>query len=68
MSDLLGNDQPVKEWWLQSDPQRKGWGPFSSEEAAWKYLFGRAPEEDEKQRHMECGWYVGYFNKWPNKI
>lgn len=62
----LGSEQPTKEWWLQSDPQRKGWGPFNTEEAAWRFLFGRDFTPDEVRRHEECGWYVLFENKWPN--
>lgn len=53
-----------REWWLQSDPQQRGWGPFDSEAAAWRYLFGRKPEEQEIDRHKESGWYVGFIDKW----
>jgi len=59
-------EQPKKEWWLQSDPQKEGWGPFKSEDDAWRYLFGREPTAEELTRHKDAGWYVGFINKWPN--
>jgi len=55
-----------REYWLQSDAQRKGWGPFKSEDEAWRYLFGRDSTEQERQQYREADWYVGYVNKWPN--
>ena len=54
----------TKEYWLQSDAQEKGWGPFESEDAALHYLFGRESDEQERKRYNEYGWYVGYINKW----
>lgn len=62
------NEQPEKEWWLQSDPQKEGWGPFKSEGAAWRYLFGHDPTEYELKKHIEAGWNVGFINRWPNVI
>lgn len=58
---------PKKEYWLQSDTQQKGWGPFETEDAAWRYLFGRESDEHDRKQHKEAGWYVGYINKWPNR-
>lgn len=55
-----------REYWLQSDAQRKGWGPFKVEDDAWRYLFGRDSTEQERQQYREADWYVGYINKWPN--
>jgi len=60
------NEQPTKEWWLQSDPVKEGWGPFESEAAAWRHLFGRDPCAEDIRQHEEAGWYVGFINKWPN--
>ena len=54
----------TKEYWLQSDAQEKGWGPFESENAAWHYLLRRKSYEQERKRYNEYGWYVGYVNKW----
>ena len=56
--------QPKKEYYLQSDPQQKGWGPFETEQSAWKYLFGREPKDNDITQHKEAGWYVGFVNKW----
>ena len=58
--------EPKKEYWLQSDPQQKGWGPFESEDAAWRHLFGRDSDERDRELHKDAGWYVGFINKWPN--
>jgi len=62
----MKTEQPKKEWWLQSDPQKEGWGPFESEDAAWGYLFGRASTLEERKKHEDAGWNVGFINKWPN--
>lgn len=56
--------EPKKEYWLQSDPQQKGWGPFETEDAAWRYLFGRDSDERDRDQHKEAGWYIGFINKW----
>ena len=62
----LAAEQPTKEWWLQCDLVKKGWGPFESEAAAWRHLFGRDPCAEDIRQHEEAGWYVGFINKWPN--
>ena len=56
--------QPAREWWLQSDPIKNGWGPFESESAAWRSLFGRDPSAEEIRRQEEAGWYVGIIDTW----
>lgn len=62
----MNDEQPKKEWWLQNDPVEEGWGPFESEAAAWRYLFGREPSAADIRQHEEAGWYVGFINRWPN--
>ena len=54
------------EYWLQSDAQRRSWGPFADEDAAWRYLFGRESSDEDRQQHKDAGWHVGPINKWPS--
>ena len=61
-------NNPRREYWLQSDAQRRGWGPFNSEEKAWKYLFGRGYTDEDVALHMSAGWYVGYINNYESAI
>lgn len=55
-----------KEYWLQNRVQEKQWGPFPTDDAAWKHLFGRDSDEDERKEYAICGWSVGYTYKRPN--
>ena len=55
----------MREWWLQNDTQKKGWGPFESGDAAWRYLFGRDSSEAERKQYQdETTWYVGFINNY----
>jgi len=49
-------------YWLHSDAQNESFGPFSSEESAWRYLFGRESDETEREQHIQAGWHVGSTN------
>ena len=55
-----------KEWWVQSDTNNKGWGPFDSEADAWDFIFPYGSSEKDRQESVESGLYVGSINKWPN--
>ena len=45
-------------YWLHSDAQNESFGPFSSEESAWRYLFGRESGGLEREQHKRAGWHV----------
>ena len=46
------------EYWLHSDAQNKSFGPFNSEERAWRYLFGRESSWADREQHKNAGWHV----------
>mgnify|MGYP003402714245 FL=1 len=45
-------------YWLHSDAQNESFGPFSSEEFAWRYLFGRESSWLDRLQHKNAGWHV----------
>lgn len=61
----LASEEDETVYWLQSDIQKKGWGPFKTEIDAWKYLFGREPSEEEIAEYKNADWYVGFINTAP---
>ena len=55
--------KPKWKWWLKSDPQNERWGPFASEDDAWRYLFGRDSDEIEREAHEHGGWHAEATNR-----
>jgi hypothetical protein len=47
-----------KDYFLRSDIQHLDWGPFDTEDLAWRHLFGRDSTRSEREYHQTCGWSV----------
>lgn len=55
---------PVKQFFLQDDHRREGFGPFASEDAAWFELFGRPSTQEEREEAANAGRYVGFVTNY----
>lgn len=59
--ELLSEFMPIvieegKDWFLRSKVQGLDWGPFDTEDLAWRYLFGRESTAEEREQHERAGW------------
>lgn len=43
---------------INSNPPGKAYGPFDSNELAWKHLFGATPNYGEIEKRIKLGWFV----------
>lgn len=45
-----------KDWFLRSEVQGLDWGPFDTEDLAWRHLFGHESTSEERETHKRAGW------------
>ena len=66
-STFAGAPATAPAWWLHSNCHTVSWGPYETEERAWRMLFGRPSDVLEQADERAAGWSVDQVKDHPRR-